>query len=217
MTDSFHLTEAEFHALAQRLSNWGRWGADDEHGTLRFITPEAQKRGAALVREGISVSCSLNLPITPAVDTPRPNRHIVTRGDDPNTGAAGWVPRRDSTRARGEFEGILCVDPAFNCMATWADIALTDAQAFAKRKSDLLLNDVKTCNEFGDWVFNLYSCVHFNEIELPVFVEEFESAGAAVANLAACVCTSGTDSVDQSPGDPGRWRFLDNLLVAALH
>src|SRR5436853_492748 len=89
MMSDYHLTEAEFHALAQRVSNWGRWGADDEAGALNFLTPDARRRGAALVREGISVSCALDLPITPAVDNTRPTRHIVTRGADPNTGAAG--------------------------------------------------------------------------------------------------------------------------------
>ena len=141
----------------------------------------------------------------------------IDMGVNPDTRPTGWMPRRDPTRARGEFERILCVDPAFDGMATWTDIALTDAQAFPKRNADLLLNDVVTCNEFGDWVFNLYPCVHFNEVELSVFVEEFEGAGTAVANLAASVRASGTDSIDQSTGDPGRWRFLDHLLVAALH
>lgn len=45
-----------------KLSNHGRWGADDELGTLNLITPEARKRGAAAVRHGISVSCSWEVP-----------------------------------------------------------------------------------------------------------------------------------------------------------
>lgn len=39
-------------ALAKKVSNWGRWGKDDERGTLNLITPEAVKRGAACVRQG---------------------------------------------------------------------------------------------------------------------------------------------------------------------
>ena len=38
--------------LAKHLSNWGRWGTDDERGTLNFITPEVVKRAAGLVRRG---------------------------------------------------------------------------------------------------------------------------------------------------------------------
>ncbi len=35
-----------------RLSNWGRWGADDERGTLNLITPEVIQRAAGLCRTG---------------------------------------------------------------------------------------------------------------------------------------------------------------------
>ncbi|MDH3207363.1 MAG: hypothetical protein OEO79_12250 [Gemmatimonadota bacterium] len=40
------------------LSNRGRWGADDELGTLNLITPQHRVRAAGLVREGITVSLS---------------------------------------------------------------------------------------------------------------------------------------------------------------
>lgn len=42
----------DFYAMAQRVSNWGRWGEADEIGTLNFITPETVREGAALVRLG---------------------------------------------------------------------------------------------------------------------------------------------------------------------
>jgi kynurenine formamidase len=38
-------------------SNWGRWGPDDERGTLNLITPDKVRQAAALVRDGVSVSC----------------------------------------------------------------------------------------------------------------------------------------------------------------
>ena len=47
-----------FQALFDRCSNWGRWGADDERGTLNLITAEVRVRAARLVREGVSVSCA---------------------------------------------------------------------------------------------------------------------------------------------------------------
>jgi len=34
------LTMADIHAAAERLKNWGRWGADDEVGTLNYTRPE---------------------------------------------------------------------------------------------------------------------------------------------------------------------------------
>ncbi len=40
------------HELGKRLSNWGRWGADDEIGTLNFVTPEKRIAAAQLVKTG---------------------------------------------------------------------------------------------------------------------------------------------------------------------
>ncbi len=45
-------------------SNWGRWGADDELGTLNLITDEVRARAVAQARTGRSVS--LAIPIDPA-------------------------------------------------------------------------------------------------------------------------------------------------------
>ncbi|SDT43571.1 cyclase family protein [Microlunatus soli] len=41
-----------------RLSNWGRWGDDDELGTLNHITDEVRLAAARTVRHGRSVSCA---------------------------------------------------------------------------------------------------------------------------------------------------------------
>jgi kynurenine formamidase len=45
--------------LAKRVSNWGRWGADDQRGTLNLITPEAVQRGAAAIRRGVTFPLSI--------------------------------------------------------------------------------------------------------------------------------------------------------------
>jgi kynurenine formamidase len=42
----------DFRELGKRLSNWGRWGAEDERGTLNLITPDKLVAAAALVRKG---------------------------------------------------------------------------------------------------------------------------------------------------------------------
>ncbi len=51
--------DAEQAALAARVSNWGRWGPDDQRGTLNLIDADAVKRGAAAVRRGVSFSLSI--------------------------------------------------------------------------------------------------------------------------------------------------------------
>jgi kynurenine formamidase len=55
------MSKVEFDALMQKISNWGRWGKDDELGTLNLITPAKRKAAAALVEEGITVSLALEL------------------------------------------------------------------------------------------------------------------------------------------------------------
>jgi kynurenine formamidase len=51
----------EFLAIARRVSNWGRWGDDDELGTLNLIDAGAVRRGAAAVRTGKRFSLALRL------------------------------------------------------------------------------------------------------------------------------------------------------------
>jgi kynurenine formamidase len=43
---------ATFLAMAAKVSNWGRWGPEDERGTLNLITPDKIVAAAALVRTG---------------------------------------------------------------------------------------------------------------------------------------------------------------------
>jgi kynurenine formamidase len=50
-------------ALADKVRNWGRWGADDERGTANLIDADATRRGAAAVRTGESIS--LVMPLGP--------------------------------------------------------------------------------------------------------------------------------------------------------
>ena len=42
----------DFRALGKRLSNWGRWGADDEKGTINHVTPERLVEAGKLIRQG---------------------------------------------------------------------------------------------------------------------------------------------------------------------
>jgi hypothetical protein len=45
------------------LSNWGRWGADDERGALNHITDEVRLAAARAVRHGRSVSCGWEITV----------------------------------------------------------------------------------------------------------------------------------------------------------
>src|SRR5258705_12491385 len=63
---------AEYESWKKDLSNWGRWGKDDEIGALNLITPEKRKQAAGLVREGFSVSLAGDADTVQAVDNPNP-------------------------------------------------------------------------------------------------------------------------------------------------
>jgi kynurenine formamidase len=59
------------------LSNWGRWGVDDQRGTLNFITPAVTMRALALAREGATVSCARQVRYEGAPDVPIPPQHFM--------------------------------------------------------------------------------------------------------------------------------------------
>jgi kynurenine formamidase len=52
------LTDEDIDRVLPQLSNWGKWGKDDQLGTLNYITPEVRTEAARLIRKGISVSLS---------------------------------------------------------------------------------------------------------------------------------------------------------------
>jgi kynurenine formamidase len=54
------MSRADFDHLAERLRNWGRWGDDDQRGTLNHIGPETLKNAAAAVQSGKLFNLGLN-------------------------------------------------------------------------------------------------------------------------------------------------------------
>jgi kynurenine formamidase len=66
------VTQAEYDRWRAELSNWGRWGKDDEMGTLNLITPAKRKAATALVKQGIAVSLASNANTEKGVDVPCP-------------------------------------------------------------------------------------------------------------------------------------------------
>jgi kynurenine formamidase len=66
------VTKEDVTKWMTELSNWGRWGKDDQRGTLNLITPAKRKQALTLVRDGISVSLAHTIDKAPAPDSPRP-------------------------------------------------------------------------------------------------------------------------------------------------
>ena len=66
------VTQAEYKRWQKELSNWGRWGKDDEMGTLNLVTPAKRKQAIALVKEGVSISLAANADTVKGIDNPCP-------------------------------------------------------------------------------------------------------------------------------------------------
>ena len=79
IAQSRSLTKADIDRWMTELSNWGRWGKEDELGALNLITSAKRKQAAALVKEGISVSLALDTNKERAVDNPSPFEHKMNR------------------------------------------------------------------------------------------------------------------------------------------
>lgn len=78
------LTKADVDRLFTELSNWGRWGAEDQLGTINLITPAKRVQAAALVKEGITVSLARNVEKQSAVDNSSPFQHeMLAVGEGP--------------------------------------------------------------------------------------------------------------------------------------
>jgi kynurenine formamidase len=79
------LDKAVLDRWMQELSNWGRWGKDDQLGTVNLITPAKRKAAAALVKEGYSVSLSSDAETVKSADNEFPFGHqMIATGNDAN-------------------------------------------------------------------------------------------------------------------------------------
>jgi kynurenine formamidase len=68
----------QFEALFQAVSTWGRWGEDDQRGTLNYLTADRVAAAGGLVRSGVTVTLSWPLNTKPEVDNPQPADHRMT-------------------------------------------------------------------------------------------------------------------------------------------
>lgn len=72
-------TPEEIEAYKECFSNWGRWGDDDQLGTLNHITEDARTKAAGLVQAGRSVSCSRPLATERVLSGPRNGQPVEHR------------------------------------------------------------------------------------------------------------------------------------------
>ncbi len=75
--ESHDLTQADIERLMGELSNWGRWGPDDELGAANLITPAKRIEAISLVTEGMTVSLAHPLLTDQTADNQQPFRHSM--------------------------------------------------------------------------------------------------------------------------------------------
>ena len=84
-------------ALSKKLSNWGRWGKDDQVGTVNLITPEKVREGAACIRTGRQFSLAVPFdqkgPQTGLTQRFNPMLFMTRDGGDVATDALRRLPR----------------------------------------------------------------------------------------------------------------------------
>ncbi len=106
----------EFTTLAREVNNWGRWGDDDEVGTLNLITDEAVRRGAAAVETGKRFALALPLsqdgPQTGALPGRVNPLHVMTQVN------TSYSPDPDGVRANDD-----AVVMGLQCATHWDALA----------------------------------------------------------------------------------------------
>lgn len=67
MADTSAVTQDRVESYFKSLNNWGRWGHDDQVGTVNLITPARRAAAQALVRTGRTVSLARDIGPQPAL------------------------------------------------------------------------------------------------------------------------------------------------------
>src|SRR4051812_15508623 len=92
--DGVDVSAADFKALFESVSNWGRWGDEEERGALNYLTADRVVAATRLVQTGEAVTLSLPLNTRAGVD----NGGSDARDDRGRQGRPGR-PRRPARRA----------------------------------------------------------------------------------------------------------------------
>ncbi len=202
-------SDDELVSLFDRVDNAGRWGPDDELGTLNYITPVERRAAATLVRTGETMSLSLPLtggqvehqlryhhdPGHPLRPPPSAGEHLSLDVHQPG------LTHLDCVSHIGSHDGRVYTGRSFDAVAT--DAGLSHGSIYAQRAGILsrgvLLDVAAACER--DWLEPMH----------PISVAELEAA-ETVGNVRASrgdvvVVRSGSDArqvaLGPTPFSPG--------------
>ena len=81
----------QFLEISSQVRNWGRWGPDDQIGTLNLITPEVILAARDCIRHGRTIPLAVGLEhdgiqvgFVPGRDNPTMTLHAINEGMDPD-------------------------------------------------------------------------------------------------------------------------------------
>src|SRR3981081_650071 len=81
------VSHQEFDRIFESVKNWGKWGPDDQIGTMNYITPEQVRAAASLVKTGRRVTMGLPINKVAGPDNPHQAVHFITQAHDIDLGA----------------------------------------------------------------------------------------------------------------------------------
>ena len=191
------LTASDVDAYRTSLSNWGRWGDDDERGCTNHLRPEHTAAAAALVRSGRTVSCARPLPTEPSPENPRPVEHhmigTVTEGY-----GADWFGIAPHGHATSHLDAL--------CHIFW------EGQVYGGRPADVVTAHGATKLGVQTLRDGIVGRGVLLDVPAALGVDALEpGTPITVADLEACEAHAG---VRVSTGDvllvrTGRWRWRD--------
>lgn len=190
------------------FSNWGRWGREDQAGTINLITHAKRKQAAAQVREGISISLAREADVVAAdahatgnSERPYTWQHTMTRGvagrsdgfviDNYNISFHNTHTTHLDAFAHGFYRGAIYNGFSSNTITGWGatkDDVLPFKNGFLTRGVLMDIPDLKSVNYLAD--------------DEPVYPEDLE----------ACERKAGirVESGDAVFVRTGRWRRMSD-------
>src|SRR4029079_15342615 len=141
---------------------------------------------------------------------------LIDRGIDTNAKASRRMVVQDFTGRGTKSDRVLRIDAAFDGVAVKLNIALLDGEVGSGGNADLLENQVNVGDHLGDRMLDLNACVHLDEVEFAVFVQELDGTDTEIFDLAHRIGDCLADRLARAGIERGRGAFLPDLLVAPL-
>jgi kynurenine formamidase len=166
---------AEFDELFQRVSNWGRWGKDDQLGSANLVTAAKRKQAIALVKDATSVSLAHNPLTERAEDNPSP----FERSMNPPLSRPPWFSLLDTYKvsyhgtAHSHIDALCHIfykDRAYN---GYAHADVETEQGCTKLSIDNLKNGIITRGILLD--IPRLKNLSYLEPGTPVYIEDLEA------------------------------------------